>query len=101
MYVSLNLKCDINNQVLTYPSWCVIRGQGEVAEAAQALHGRILDSFADGLDGKANARRTLGLTDSSDSFFQTWNDWPMLVVPCLAYLRIKNETMNAVQRGTG
>ncbi|CAM9818359.1 unnamed protein product, partial [Sphacelaria rigidula] len=44
------LKCDINNQVLTYPSWCVIRGQGEVAEAAQALHGRILDSFADGLD---------------------------------------------------
>lgn len=41
-----------STKVLTYPSWCVIRGQGEVPEATRAMRGRILESFTDALDGK-------------------------------------------------
>ncbi|CAB1119965.1 unnamed protein product [Ectocarpus sp. CCAP 1310/34] len=39
--------------VLTYPSWCVIRGQKEIPEATKAMRGRILDSFTDALDGNS------------------------------------------------
>ncbi|CAM9705983.1 unnamed protein product [Ectocarpus sp. 13 AM-2016] len=46
------VKVRIGGMVLTYPSWCVIRGQREIPEATKAMRGRILDSFTDALDGK-------------------------------------------------
>ncbi|CAM9928758.1 unnamed protein product [Ectocarpus sp. 12 AP-2014] len=45
------VKVRIAGMVLTYPSWCVIRGQKEIPEATKAMRGRILDSFTDALDG--------------------------------------------------
>lgn len=39
------------SKVLTYPSWCVVRGQREIPDATRAMRTRILDSFADALDG--------------------------------------------------
>ncbi|CAM9187633.1 unnamed protein product [Ectocarpus sp. 6 AP-2014] len=45
------VKVRIGGMVLTYPSWCVIRGQKEIPEATKAMRGRILDSFTDALDG--------------------------------------------------
>ncbi|CBJ26024.1 hypothetical protein Esi_0018_0105 [Ectocarpus siliculosus] len=45
------VKVRIGGMVLTYPSWCVIRGQREIPEATKAMRGRILDSFTDALDG--------------------------------------------------
>lgn len=51
MNVSFTHRSEHTDQVLTYPSWCVVRGQKEVPEATRALRGRILESFTDALDG--------------------------------------------------
>ncbi|CAM9968751.1 unnamed protein product, partial [Scytosiphon promiscuus] len=50
------VKVRIGGMVLTYPSWCVVRGQREVPDATRAMRSRILESFADALDGMEGVR---------------------------------------------
>lgn len=51
MTLTICIRVRSARQVLTYPSWCVIRRHREVPEATKALKDAILNAFTDALDG--------------------------------------------------
>lgn len=71
-------------QVLTYPSWCVVRAQADVPDAARAMRGRILDAFTDAVDGMRAALEISSSSELHDNFLPRQKS----PFPFMAYLSI-------------
>lgn len=77
-------------QVLTYPSWCVVRAQADVPDAARAMRGRILDAFTDAVDGMCAALDPSFPAREQTKFFSPRQRSLFLFMACLS-IRARGE----------